>query len=229
MFERSFSFSGIPLLAVSRDGRPRPTVLFYHGLHTDKETHRRELESLAGRGFLALGVDAAGHGGRRMPDLSGFVNRGPLLDQVAKLMRPTLEEIPLLIDFLEAEGYGPFGMCGISFGGLMAYAAPQREKRLRAIAAILGDPSWCQPYEHVAHYQGVDLLAWNGGADQHVAAEPARHWMAHLAASFAHGRYEFREYPESDHFMRPQDWEDGWNRTLTWFEDSLLGSEKLNS
>ncbi|MBS2037860.1 alpha/beta fold hydrolase [bacterium] len=222
MFERSFSFAGIPLLAVSQDGRPRPTVLFYHGLHTDKDTHRRELESLAQRGFLALGVDAAGHGGRRMPDLSGFVNRGPLLQQVAKLLRPTLAEVPLLLDFLEAEGYGPFGICGISFGGLLSYAAAHYDARLGSVVAILADPSWCHPYEHVAAYERVRLFAWNGGADQHVSAEPARHFVAHLQSTFPAGHYDYRVYPESDHFMRPEDWEDGWSRTLSWFEAGLL-------
>lgn len=219
MFERSFSFAGIPLLAISKDGRPRPTVLFYHGLHTDKETHRRELESLAQRGFLALGVDAAGHGARRMPDLKGFVNRAPLLEQVAKLLRPSLAELPLLLDFLEAEGYGPFGLCGISFGGLLAYAAPQYEPRLRTIAAILADPSWCDPYGHLEAYRGRRLLAWNGGADQYVSAQPARDFLSHLQS--LDGHFEYREYPESDHFMRPQDWEDGWSRTLAWFENLL--------
>ena len=228
MFERSFSFAGIPLLAVSHDGRPRPTVLFYHGLHTDKETHRRELESLARRGFLALGVDAAGHGGRRMPDLRGFVNRGPLLEQVAKLLLPSLAELPLLLDFLEAEGYGPFGLCGISFGGLLAYAAPQYEPRLRTIAAILADPGWCAPYDRLDTYTNLRLLAWNGGVDQHVRAEPARDFLGHLQAHHP-GQFEYREYPESDHFMRPQDWEDGWSRTLRWFEDGLLGSEDLDA
>lgn len=228
MFERSFSFAGIPLLAVSSDGRPRPTVLFYHGLHTDKETHRRELESLARRGFLALGVDAAGHGARRMPDLRGFVNRGPLLEQVAKLLRPTLCELPLLLDFLEAEGYGPFGLCGISFGGLLAYAVPQYEPRIRTISAILADPSWCQPYQQLEAYSSLRLLAWNGGVDQHVRAEPARDFLGHLRASCRQGRYEYREYAESDHFMRPQDWEDGWDRTLGWFEEGLSGAEDLD-
>ena len=89
-----------------------------------------------------------------MPDLRGFVNRGPLLEQVAKLLRPSLAELPLLLDFLEAEGYGPFGLCGISFGGLLAYAAPQYEPRLRTIAAILADPGWCAPYDRLDTYRG---------------------------------------------------------------------------
>lgn len=219
MFERSFHFSGIPLLAVSKDGRPRPTVLFYHGLHTDKETHRPELESLAARGFLALGVDAAAHGERRMPDLSGFVNRGPLMQQVSKLLRPTLAEIPLLLDFLEAEGYGPFSLCGISFGGLLGYAAPQIDARIQAVAAILADPSWCHPYEHLGAYEKVRLLAWNAGLDEHVLAQPARDFIGHLQSTFSQGHYAYYEYPESDHYMRPQDWQEGWKLTLSWFEN----------
>jgi dienelactone hydrolase len=197
-------------------------VLFYHGLHTDKETHRKELESLAQRGFLALGVDAAGHGERRMPDLRSFIRRGSLLGQAAKLLRPTLEEIPMLLDFLHGEGYGPFGLCGISFGGMLAYAAPQREARLRAVAAILGDPSWCHPHAQLASYAGVSLLAWNGGRDAHVDPAPARNWIEHLRNAFPRGRYEYHEYAESDHFMRPGDWEQGWNQTLAWFEQALL-------
>lgn len=221
MYERQFSFAGIPLLAIAQDGRPRPTVLFYHGLQSDKETHLPELQSLAQRGFLALGVDAVGHGQRRMPDLTGYLNRGPLLEQASKLLRPGLEEIPLILDFLEAEGYGPFGLCGISFGAMLAYAAPQRDARLRAIAAILGDPSWCNPYPHVDAYQGVSLLAWNAGQDTHVSAQPAAQWLAHLQSCFPDGHYEYQLYPESDHFMRPQDWEVGWQRTLAWFETTL--------
>ncbi|MBT9585456.1 hypothetical protein IV102_19090 [bacterium] len=88
------------MLALARDGKPRPTVLFYHGLHTQKETHRKELEGLAERGFLALGADA-------------------------------------------------------------------------------------------------------------------------VQITYPKGRYEYREYAESDHFMQPEDWQHGWKRTLDWFEHSL--------
>ena len=126
------------------------------------------------------------------------------------------------MDFLAAEGYGPFGVCGISFGAMLAYAAPQREPRLRSLAAILGDPSWCEPYEHLPAYEQVNVLAWNAGCDQHVDAAPARNFMRHLQHTRPEGSYEYHEYPESDHFMRPQDWAQGWSRTLDWFVQTLL-------
>lgn len=44
-----------------------------HGLSGEKRVHRPELEPLAGAGFLALGIDAAGHGDRRWPDFDRSV------------------------------------------------------------------------------------------------------------------------------------------------------------
>ena len=43
----------------------RGTVIVHHGLSGQKEVHGRELVSLAAAGFLAVGVDAVGHGERR--------------------------------------------------------------------------------------------------------------------------------------------------------------------
>ena len=217
--DRTFSFAGVPLLAVAPDAAPRPAVLFYHGLHSDKETHRKELDSLARAGFLALGVDATGHGRRSLPDLRGFLARGSLLEQALKLLRPTLEEVPLLVDFLEAEGYGPVGLAGVSFGAMLAFGAARREPRLKAVVPILGDPRWLQlrpeELEHVA------LLAWNAGADVHVDCSGSRELLRELNCRYGHKPFRYLEYPESDHFMRPQDWEHGWQETLSWFSEHL--------
>jgi len=221
LIERSFQVANIPLLAMAQDDRPRPAVLMYHGLHSQKEAHRTELLSLAGRGFLALGVDAIGHGQRALPDLKGFLQRGSLLGQASKMLRPSFEEIPLLLDFLEAEGYGPFGLCGISFGAMLVYAAPQRESRVKAITAILGDPTWCDPYARLESYSEVALLAWNGGCDVHVPPEPARNFLSELQRRYGSDRLRYREYAESNHFMRPEDWADGWEHSLQWFERHL--------
>lgn len=219
MIEQRFNFAGIPLLTLAEEPGSRPAVLFYHGLQSDKETHRKELESLAARGFLAVGVDATGHGERRMPELSPFLNRGELMTQVAKLLRPSVEEVPLLVDYLLAEGHGPIGLAGISFGGMLAYGAAAREPRLRAVVAILGDPRWCEPDR--ADYARTPLFAWNGGRDQHVDPRGSREFIADLQRAYPEGRFAYREYAASDHFMEPEDWNDGWARTLAWFERHL--------
>jgi dienelactone hydrolase len=194
-------------------------VLFYHGLQSDKETHRKELESLAANGFLAVGVDAVGHGERRIPDLSEFLNREELMTQVVKLLRPSVEEVPLLVDYLITEGYPSVALAGISFGGMLAFGAVAREPRLGAAVAILGDPRWCQ--RDAATYPTTPLFAWNGGRDQHVDPAGAREFMYELQRANPSGRFQYREYPQSDHFMEPNDWNDGWARTLSWFEEHL--------
>lgn len=219
LIERQFHFAGIPLLTLAEAEGPRPAVLFYHGLHSDKETHRKELESLARYGFLAVGVDAVGHGERRIADLSAFLNRDELMTQVAKLLRPSVEEIPLLVDHLHAEGYGPVGLAGISFGGMLAFGAVACEPRLRAVVAILGDPRWCRP--DPADYRATPLFAWNGGRDQHVEPVGAREFIRELQRIEPDGAFQYREYPNSDHFMEPEDWNDGWTQTLSFFEAHL--------
>jgi cephalosporin-C deacetylase-like acetyl esterase len=47
---------------------PWPAVLWYHGFTADRNASRPELETLAKVGFLAVGVDAVGHGARWLPD-----------------------------------------------------------------------------------------------------------------------------------------------------------------
>lgn len=219
MIERQYQFAGIPLLTLAEEASPRPAVLFYHGLHSTKETHRKELESLAARGFFAVGADAIGHGDRRIADLSAFLNRDELMTQVAKLLRPTVAEVPVLVDHLTSEGYGPIGLAGISFGGMAAFGAVLSEPRLRAVVAILGDPSWCRA--DPADYASTALFAWNGGRDQHVDPKGARELLGQLRAQHPDGAFKYREYAASDHFMEPADWTDGWNETLGWFEQHL--------
>lgn len=214
MYAREFWLRDIPLLALAdRPNGPYPgTVLLYHGLKADKSTHRKELEQLAGRGFLAIGVDAHGHGQRATPgDTRGFL----------ELIRPTVAEIPGLVEGLASmEQTGPFGITGISMGGYVAFAAPQVSDRLRAVVPILGSPRWegsdDSPHLHPERYRSTALFAWNAGQDVNVPPGPARELVTRIGQTY-------REYPESDHFMRAQDWEDGWQRTLDWFQAHLSG------
>ena len=161
----------------------------------------------------------SGHGERHIPDLSAFLNRDELMTQVAKLLRPSVEEVPLLVDHLTSEGHMPIGLAGISFGGMLAFGAVAREPRLNAAVAILGDPRWCRP--DPSAYAATPLFAWNGGRDQHVDPAGARELVAELQRLHPAGRFEYREYSQSDHFMEPNDWNDGWARTLSWFEQHL--------
>jgi hypothetical protein len=60
--------AGVPVLLVRPVAArgPLPTVLWFHGLAADKEVHLPELHRFAATGLLAVGVDAVGHGERRL-------------------------------------------------------------------------------------------------------------------------------------------------------------------
>ncbi len=120
----------------------RGTVLFFHGLGASKEVNMKEYSSLAEHGFLAVGIDNAGHGERRYGDFDARF--GP--DAAAtwryhfvQAVRVTAFELPALVDALEAEGLlhaGRLGACGISMGACVVYAALPIERRIAAAAAL---------------------------------------------------------------------------------------------
>ena len=62
--------STAPALAVWQGPRKgaveHGTVLFHHGFTVDKQAQLPELQTLAAAGYLAIGVDASGHGERRL-------------------------------------------------------------------------------------------------------------------------------------------------------------------
>lgn len=206
----------VPVLEVLPNGPARGTVLVYHGLAAAKETQRKELHALASAGYRAIGVDAVGHGERAGPNPQTHAD-------VIALVEATAAEVPRLLDGL---GEGPFAIAGISMGGFIAFAAAAREPRLRAAIPILGCPDWTfrgelpaelaarSPHHRPEAYAHCRVFAWNAGLDEHVPPGPAREFLARLP-----GRHLYREYAESGHFMREQDWEDGWDRTLAWLAE----------
>ncbi|MGZ8456745.1 MAG: alpha/beta hydrolase family protein [Gemmatirosa sp.] len=71
--------AGVPVLLARRAQHhgPRPVVLWLHGFRAAAEDNRDELARLAGEGFLAVGVDAVGHGARRDERLAVRVAASP--------------------------------------------------------------------------------------------------------------------------------------------------------
>ncbi len=206
----------------------RGVVLVYHGLYADKETQRKELNSLGEAGFLAVGVDAVGHGERRHGDLPDRMRTDERKRYFLDLVRASTEEIPGLVQALRGlmkEECG-FGITGISMGGYIAYGAALQEKSLKACVPILGSPDWGgknSPHHRSQEFWPVALLAHNAGQDKNVPPQQSAQFVEKLRPFYKDdpGRCAYFEYPESDHFMREQDWHLLWQRTVHWFERHL--------
>jgi len=103
----------------------RGTILFYHGFGANKESYLTTLAVLADAGFLAVGIDAVGHGARRSPDFDDAIAAlppGPQLEAAfLGMVRDTAREVPAVIDALADRGLaasGRIGVAGWSMGGL---------------------------------------------------------------------------------------------------------------
>lgn len=201
----------VPTLVLGADDA-RP-VLWFHGFGVDKETHRAELERLAAAGFRAIGVDAAGHGARRLPDLEARIAapREEAKATMLELARLTAGEIPAITDAL---GVDWVSVAGVSMGGYVVYAALSvcaalgREPRIRAAVSILGAP---ELLEDDAHANRVALLSINGEQDENVPPAAARALHARLQ-----GTHRYVELPGEPHLLSQGAWDQAIASTIEW-------------
>ncbi|HPZ08004.1 MAG TPA: prolyl oligopeptidase family serine peptidase [Candidatus Eremiobacteraeota bacterium] len=233
MKELKLKLSSAPALLVFRDTPEkaafRGTILFYHGLKACKETNMKEYLSLAERGFLAVGIDNFAHGERQSSEFENFLLRstsaeGTFLDMVCK----TVEEVPAIIDELVRKGISDpekIGICGISMGGYITYGAILADKRIKAATPVLGSPVWMSsgkrsPHNEPKKFFPVALLAQNAGKDESVPPQFAREFHSTLIPYYkeAPERLCYIEYPLSKHFMLETDWNELWNKVLSWFD-----------
>jgi len=230
-------YTGVPLLvmhAARSSGAFRGTVLHYHGLTEKKEQYRGLLSEYAARGFLAVGVDAIGHGERRAQEFdletSDFRN-------VLRWVEESAAEVSAVLDALTAlvgPGIGPAAVSGVSFGGYIAFAATAREPRVTALVSILGSPDLTDggryrelagrsPHREPARFAPRPVLAINAALDQSVPAAHARSFIDALRPLYAAQpeRLAYHEFPSSGHFITEPEWDVAWERTHAWLERFL--------
>lgn len=234
----------IPVLKVHHEPRPGPAVIVLHGLGANADIQRGELNVLAHGGLSAVGVDAPHHGARRDAWLEELEWLGYTETHARMLhaVREAAHDVSRVIDHLLHEGHGPIGLAGISFGAYTALLVAAHDSRVRATVSMLGSPDWT-PREgpitgeihELMHHAPVHrpwdcarhpLLLVNAGRDgivpPHWARDFARTlWEQHPALG---PHVEYIEYPESDHMMRPQDWEEAWGRSLGFFQRTLTSA-----
>jgi dienelactone hydrolase len=226
------SLGGAPVLAVHRGSREeaaaRGVVLFFHGLNGSKEVHERELILFAEHGLFAVGVDAIGHGERRYQDFAArFDLSNPRLEEeFLGVVQATAREVPTLLDALVTRyGADParLGIGGASLGGYITYTALVEERRLRAAVPLIASPEWnlprpASPHQHLDRCFPVALFSQTAGQDEVVRSSDTRKFHERLEPFYTQApeRLRYREFPESAHMMRPQDWEEATRDAAAW-------------
>jgi uncharacterized protein len=224
----------IPLLIREPAQRtaPHPTVLWFHGLGVSKETHVEELEQLAFAGFLAVGIDAAGHGQRALPSLRERIDRATQ-DEALRLMLPLVEltarDVPAIVKTLVERGVADerrIALAGISMGAFVVYRAITVVQGIRAAVAILGSPVWPEgisPHWTPEAFRDTALLSITAERDTNVPADDARRF--HEALTRDAGRTApaaYLEIPGAQHLLSPEDWEVAMGETVKWLRMSML-------
>lgn len=238
---RFFVDGRIPLLKLHYEPRPGPAVVVLHGLGANADSQRWEMNALARWGLSAIGVDAPHHGSRRDAWLDEMEWLGPPESHARLLhaIRESAHDVSRVIDHVVHEGHWPIGIAGVSFGAYTALTVAAQDSRVQATVSILGSPDWT-PREgpitdeiremmgHAPVHRPWDcarnpLLLLNGGRDSVVPPHWSRDfartlWDWHPALGSHVG---YVEYPESEHMMRQQDWDDVWSRSLGFLRRTL--------
>jgi dienelactone hydrolase len=223
------TIAGIPLLVAMPDrphGGRLPLVLWIHGFNADANAHASELMRVAGAGFLAVGVDAVGHGERRFPDFDER-KRVAMDDVRAFMMRlaaETAAELPGLVAALvEAEHADPdrVSLVGISMGGYLVYRALTLGMPIRAAVALLGSPNWPgyadSPHRDVAAFDDVALLSITAEQDESVPPATTRAFHAALAERPDRSApAAYIELPGAHHLVSGDEWRIAMDATIDW-------------
>ena len=219
---------GVPLLLAGPEAAstPLPLVLWFHGLGAGKDVHRPELARVAGAGFLAVGVDAVGHGERRRPDLEARSagSREDALRAVLELASATAGEIPTVVRSLARDGLADarrVAVVGISMGGYLVYRAVQLAPTIvGAAVAILGSPEWPHddsPHRRPEAFHRTALLSITAERDENVPPDGARRFHHALAAAHPEPhRQRYVELPGAPHLMSADDWSTTMDETMQW-------------
>lgn len=234
--EDPHTLAGVPALVTYREDAKRAaergTVLVLHGLTVDKRVQATETRALAELGYLAIGIDAVGHGDRRYPD---FAARFPADDPAVgersfyDIVEQTQAELPLLISELHARKWahpGKVGGFGISMGGFILLGALTDRAPLDAVVTVVGSPRrtlGASPDRKLERFFPTPLLMITGGKDSVIPPGPVRETAERLAPYYAQApdRLRYLELAEEEHLFTPPGWKVAWDATCDWFAHFL--------
>jgi uncharacterized protein len=226
--------AGVPALVAyaGESDDARPLVLWFHGLGVDKETHRAELQFLAEAGFLAVGVDAVGHGERRWPHLQQLIDapRAEAFATAVDVAVQTANEVPGIIDALILERLADpkhIALAGISMGAFTVYRAlADRRGRAGCAVAILGSPRWpfaSSPHNELDAFCDSALLSITAELDENVPPTAARE-LHYALERRCPEKHRYVELSGAVHLMSASHWEETKRAMLNWLNAGIRRS-----
>jgi alpha-beta hydrolase superfamily lysophospholipase len=195
-------------------GELRASIILLHGYSSHASVHNEDGMAFVSDGIEVVMPDAPGHGHRddgRLAQIA-LLPDGPRLEAIHGIAREWIGELPSLVAKCQQHGSARIGLAGISMGGFAALGLLAPPCPFAAIAAVLAAPSLLDSTTITPGEPPV--LLGLAGRDTAVPPEPGRQFARDYGA-------ELHEYPESEHFMRGEDWNDLWNRTATFLQRHL--------
>jgi len=211
-------------------------VILLHGLSASSETMIPEMDQLSASGFVCLAPDAPHHGERA----DGFLDRmrGTAPTQahacLLDIIIPWIEELTGLMAELRAQGMRRLAVVGVSMGGHAALGSMLHDPRPDVCIPLISTPCWERrrnegardprdtgaPRYFPERFPPTPLLAITAGRDSIVPPEPMRQFVESLRPRYADfpERLRYLEFPESDHCMRQEDWQQAWREVAAWLD-----------
>lgn len=169
------------------DGKRHPAVVVLHGTGGKKEGELPTLGEMAGRGFLAVSIDARFHGERGTPaDYNGAIAKAfedgekGVEGHAHPLYYDTVWDVLRLVDYLQSRpdvDGKRIGLMGISKGGIECWLASAVDERITAAVPCISMQSFTWALEHDAWrprvgtvQKGFDAAAKSAGVAKPDAA-----------------------------------------------------------
>ena len=234
--ENEYLFEDVPVLIIYDDlesARNRGCILFFHGFFGSKESNIDILRNLAEDGYIVVGVDNYGHGKRKLENFGEvFSDKNPNIEEnFLNAVIKTAHNVPSLIDELIKRNFAredKIGMAGISMGGYITYTAITIDTRIKTAVSIIGSPKYKlnipeSPHNHIDKFNKVHLLSQNVTNDSVVPTKFTSEFHEKLKIEYKDysSRFNYIEYPKSDHMMVVEEWEWSVERLREWFKKHL--------